>query len=179
MAVPEPTPESLPAQQDAIACIKQLLTKEGCSQTDIINACLDGVFNDLEMTKTSLFLLSKDKLILQNRMFRGIEENSPFRKYQIELAKAGLLKILLSKPQAIWINSSNFNKYQHMIPQSLLASIRSNSFMAMSLFIGSKPVGIIYADRSAVDNTVDDQRFIRFKNLISLTSKGLTLLSKK
>ena len=112
-------------------------------------------------------------------MFRGVEEESPFRKYKIELAKAGLLKILLNKPQAIWINSVNFKKYQHMIPTSLLASIMTNNFMAMSLFIGVKPIGIIYADRAGCAQAIDDSAFVQFKSLISLTSKALTLLAKK
>ena len=112
-------------------------------------------------------------------MSRGIQKDAAFKQYQIETSKAGLLKILLNKPQAIWINGISFKKYQKIIPPSLLASIMTTDFLAMSLFIGEKPVGIIYADRTDTIDKLDEKAFTEFKQLITLTSKALTVISKR
>ena len=135
--------------------------------------------HDLGASKVSLLLLSKDQQWLQNRMSIGIEQASPFRNYRIEYARSGLLKMLLTKPQAIWINKDSFKKYQKLIPQSLMAHIMTDQFLAMSLFIGSNPVGIVYVDRSDTATPIDQTLFSQFKQLITLASKALTLLSKK
>ena len=64
-------------------------------------------------------------------------------------------------------------------PRVLLASIMTDNFMAMSLFIGNQPIGIVYADQRQAKSKIDAELFSRFKQLISLTSKALTLLAKR
>ncbi len=164
---------------DVFERIKKMVKQADVSQSDILNACLKGLFEDIELSKVSLMLLSKDKQTLQNRMVIGIDQQSPFRRYKIALQQSGLLKLLMQKPQAIWINPNNIKKYQQLIPQSLQASIMTHDFLAMSLFIGNQPIGLVYADRSNTPQTLDPATFTRFKQLISLTSKALTLLSKR
>ena len=159
--------------------LKQLVKQPKVSQTDILNACLNGLHSDYSMSKVGLLLLSKDKKKLQNRISLGLEKGSPFRQFQIEVAKSGMLKILLNKPQSIWVNSSNFKKYQKIIPQSLLVNIKTTKFLAMSLFIGEKPIGIIYADRTGSTKEIDEKSFKQYQQLITLTSKALTFLAKK
>ncbi len=166
-------------KNDIFNRLKHLLKKPQTSQSEILNCCLNGLSRDFSLNKVSLLLLSKNKQKLQNRMSVGIEKEVPFKQYQIEVAKAGLLKMLLSKPQAIWIHKSNFKKYEHIIPKSLLASIMTPSFLAMSLFVGKKPIGIIYADRSETTIPIDEKDFTQFKQLISLTSKALTFLANR
>lgn len=173
------TVSSSEEQQDAFNKIKSMLKQAGASQSDLLNTCLNGLIHDTGLTRVSLLLLSKDKTWLQSRMALGFEHDSAFGKYRIELKKSGLLKILLNKPQAIWINSDSLKKYQNLLPESLMAAIMTNNFVSMSLFIGAKPIGLIYADRSNSHETIDQQVFTQFKQLITLTIKALTLLSKR
>ena len=171
--------QSSNVENDVFNRLKQLLKKPQTSQSEILNCCLNGLAKDFSLNKVSLLLLSKNKQKLQNRMSVGLEKENPFKQYQIDVAKAGLLKILLNKPQAIWVNKSNLKKYEHIIPKSLIASIMTSNFLAMSLFIGEKPIGIIYADRSETTIPIDDKDFTQFKQLISLTGKALTFLAKR
>ena len=178
------TKQSPPATEDTKSSdpyekIKQLVRQPRTTQSEILQACVNILKHDLGASKVSLLLLSKDQQWLQNRMSIGIEQASPFRNYRIEYARSGLLKMLLTKPQAIWINKDSFKKYQKLIPQSLMAHIMTDQFLAMSLFIGSNPVGIVYVDRSDTATPIDQTLFSQFKQLITLTSKALTLLSKK
>jgi len=164
---------------DIFTRMKGLLKQQSVTQSDLLSSCINGLSKEFSLSKVSLLLLSKDKQKLQNRMSLGYQKEAPFRNYQVEASRAGLLKILLNKPQAIWINTSNFTKYEKIIPQSLLASIMTNDFFAMSLFVDEKPVGIIYADRSDTTEELDQQTFTDFKQLITLTSKALSYLVKK
>lgn len=178
-AGPAPSLDQEPSNSDPFDPIKRLVRQPDASQSQLLQACVNILKHEFAVSKVSLLLLSKDQQWLQNRMSIGIDEASPFRNYRIELRRAGLLKMLLNKPQAIWINKDSFKKYQKLIPQSLIAHIMTDQFLAMSLFIGDNPVGIVYADRSDTAIPIDQALFTRFKQLVTLTSKALTLLSKK
>lgn len=159
--------------------IKSLLHQPSTKQSDVLKTCLQIVIRDFSMSRVSLLLLTPNKKGLSNRMSMGVEKDSPLNKFSIELDKSGLLRILLNKPQAVWINNDSLKKYHKLIPQSFLASTMTDNFLAMSLFMAEKPLGIVYTDRSRADDKISPEAFSQFKNLISVTSKALTLLSKR
>jgi len=159
--------------------IRHLLEQPDTSQSAILSNSLAGLIKDLQFKRASLLFLSRDKLSLQNRMSQGVPKQSSFHNYQTEVNHSGLLKILLKKPQAIWISPDNFEKYQKLIPPELLKSTDCHDFVAMSLFIGEKPIGIVYADRYNSTPEIDKHIFGQFKQLISLTSQALKMLSTK
>ena len=165
--------------EEILKKIRDLLKNPKSTQSQILNACIHGIHDHLGFTKVNLLLLSKDQITLQSRMNVGLNAESPLGHFKIEVSKAGLLKSLLSKPQAIWINSNTFKKYHKFIPQSFQASIRTNNFVAMSLFINDKPIGIIYADYSESSTSLNQELFNQFKTTIATSSKALTFIAKR
>jgi HD-like signal output (HDOD) protein len=158
--------------------IRALLKTPKTTQSQILNACIHGLHDELGFSRVSLILLSKDRENLQSRMNIGLSPESPLRHFKIEVSKAGLLKALLSKPQAIWINANTFAKYHKMIPQSFLASSMTNNFLAMSLFINDKAIGIIYVDHSNSSKELNKELFNQFKHSVATCGKALTFLAK-
>lgn len=163
----------------AINRIKQLLKHDASNQSQILHACIEGLSQDLKLERVALFLLSRDKTTLQNRMATGMAKESPLRQLQMPVAQAGLFKILLKKPQAILIHPANHKKYAALIPARLQACSQAREFMAMSLFIGDKPVAVIYADRQGAPSPLQESDFRRFKQLVSFCSKALSFMQKK
>ena len=53
------------------------------------------------------------------------------------------------------------------------AEFRSDSFCAMSIFVGSKPIGLIVADRSGA-GALSERHYRNFKQICLLTSQALT-----
>jgi hypothetical protein len=174
---PDHPPE--PSLHAAVRAIKALIKDPSTTQSKVLRRCVDTLHHDLAFSRVSLLLLNRQQDTLLSRMVAGIDDNAPLHDYQIQLAQAGLFKILLSKPQAVWINRHTFNKYQKYIPPSLIAAAMTNDFFAMSLFIGSKPVGVVYADRSGSSEHLSDESFNEFKQLILFSGKALTLVAKR
>ena len=171
--------EALASFNRATSSIRDMIKNPESTQSAVVNACLKGLFQEMRLARVSLLMLSADKNQLQNRLSLGLDKESGFRQFGIEVERAGLLKVLMQKPQAIWITPDSLKKYQKMLPATLLASIMTDNFMAMSLFIGNQPIGIVYADQRQAKSKIDAELFSRFKQLISLTSKALTLLAKR
>ena len=178
-APPAKTPPRPQPLQHALQAIRDLADKADSTQSALVNACLKGLNQDLKLARVCLLILSADNTQIQNRMSLGLEADSSFRQFSIALDRSGLLKILLQKPQAIWINRGNLEKYHKLLPPGMMASVMTDSFVAMSLFIGSRPIGIVYADQRQAAQPLDGESFAQFKHLISLTSKALTMKAKR
>jgi len=174
--------ENQPQQDNicrAISRSKKLLGQSAITQSQILQACIEGLAYDLEFSRVALFLLSRDKATLQIRMALGIEKASPLRQLQLKTQQAGLFKILLNKPQAIRLHPQNFEKYASLIPPRLLATSQTRDFVAMSLFINDKPVAVIYADQQGKSASISQAEFNHFKQTVSFCSKALAFLQKK
>ncbi len=159
--------------------LKQQLQRPDLSQMELLQFCIHSLQQDLGLSRLSVMLLSKDNQWIQQRLALGFGNDSPLAKFRIETERSGIFKMLLQQPQSLLINDGNLKKYQKLIPQRFLASIMTTNFMAMSLFIGNKPVAIIYADRSTDNQGISVAHYQKFKHSIGLTSKALTLLAKR
>ena len=145
----------------------------------LLDLCLRSLHQDLDFSRVCVMLISRDKCWLQMRRVVGIDDSSALANFRIETERAGLFKLLLQRPQGVLIDAGNITKYQKLIPQRFLASIMTNNFVAMSLFIGNRPIAIIYADRSSQQQKISAAQYQQFKQTIGLTSKALTLLAKR
>ena len=159
--------------------IKALLQSPKTSQSVIINLLLDHLHKDMGFSRVVLMTVSKDKNTLQARKGKGLDDASSFLKLQLPIANAGLLKSLLQKPQALCLNTSSYRKYESSLPGIFKATCLCDNFALMSLFIGNKPIGLIYCDRSVSGEAIDKTTYSEFKTSIMTTSKALTVLAKR
>lgn len=175
----QPQKQAASSLKEVVEEIKQLLKQPDTSQTQIITRCLHGLHERVGMSRVSLMLLSKDNKTVHCRINLGFEPGSKIKNLQFKLADAGLFKALLQKGQAVHINKHSFEKYRKLIPSSLIAQVSTNDFVAMPLFIEERPIGLVYADIKKAPEELTSNKFSQFKQLISLTTKALTILQKK
>ena len=158
--------------------LQALLHEPDSTQSQLLQACLRGLQEELGFSRVSLFLLSRDRKMLQNRLTLGLDEQAPIRRYAVDTTRAGLLARLLEKPQAVHVHPANWTKFEALIPPSLLARLDTRDFVAMSVFIGDKPIGIMLADRKG-RGEIEADDFRLFKQLVGLCNKALTLLARR
>lgn len=159
--------------------IKALLKVPGANQSSVLGLLLSGLQQDAGFSCTALMLLNREKTKLVMRSGKGIESGSAMSKLQIEVKQSGILGTLLQKPQALNVTSGSFKKYQSMLPGQFKAACMCDNFVIMSIFIGTKPVGIIYGDRQKIERPIDEQSYQLFKSSVMTASKALTFLVKR
>ena len=177
-AAPPPVRKPPPRGSATRDRLQQLLRKPETTQSQLLQACLQGLHEELGFTRVSLFLLSRDRRLLQNRLAIGLDPQAPLRRYAVDTERAGLLQRLMEKPQALHLTPANWTKYERLIPVSLLARLDNQDLVLMSLFIADKPIGLILADRKG-SSPIADEDFAVFKQVVSLCSKALTLLARR
>ena len=158
--------------------IRALLATRQPTQAQLLDLLLAHLNHDLHLTRVALMLLSRDGKKIGTRAGKGIDQHSPIRTLVVDLGRASMLKTLLSKPQAVWVQSENYNQYEAALPVKFKAAFLHENFYLMSLFIDKRPMGLIYADRSLGVNPLDKVTYIKFKSAIMLTSKALAYLAK-
>ncbi len=154
--------------------LQYLLKRKDSTQAQLLQACLQGLKEELGFSRISLFLLSRDRKMLLNRLSLGLDEQAPLRRYGVDTARAGLLRRLLEKRLAVQVTPQNWPRYEKLIPPSLLARLDTRDFVAMSVFIADKPIGVVLADRKGA-GSICEEDFRLFKQIVNLCTQALTL----
>ena len=158
--------------------IRALLKTQKPTQAQLLDLLLGHLHDDLHLTRVALMLLSRDGSKLGTRAGKGIDQHSPIRSLVIDVGKKSLLKSLMSKSQALWVEPDSYKNYEAALPARFKAAFLHESFYLMSLHVGSRPVGLFYADRSLGVNPLDKVTYIKFKSAILLTGKALSHLAQ-
>ena len=159
--------------------LKILLKSSRVTQAQLLDLLLTHLHDDLHLSRVVLLLLSADRTKLGTRAGKGLDEHSAVRKLVVDVSKANLLRSLLGKQQGIWIDPAGYGKYEAALPAKFKAAFLHEHFYLMSLFVGSRPIGLIFADRAQAVTQLDKATYVRFKSAIILTSKALTLLARR
>ena len=108
----------------------------------------------------------------------GTEYEPEFNHLRFEADPASLFSVLMRKPSAVWLKEDNLGKYWSHVPVGLRNLLETPSFMAMSVFIGDKPFGLLYADRRNAGCHLDARSFETFKRLVTLITRRLEQLPR-
>ncbi len=159
--------------------IRSLLETNGATQARLLDLLMTHLHNELHLSRVVLLLVSRDRKHLGTRAGKGIDEHSPVRRLVVDLERESLLKSLLAKPQSIWVEPSTYPRFEAALPKRFREAFLHENFFLMSLFVGTRPVGLIFADRAPGVPPVDKALYLRFKSAILLTAKALSRLARR
>jgi len=138
---------------------------------------LKGLHTGLGLSRIIFAMITPDGLRVKSRFTLGITADDPLRHFEFELASKDLFSQLMGKMQGVWLNEGNRQKLWPMIHPKLQAMLGDGDFYTMSLYNGSKPLGLIYADRGkgGGGNTcdLDPLSYTDFKMLCLQAARGL------
>jgi hypothetical protein len=118
-------------------------------------------------------MVTPDGERVKTRFSLGIPGGDPLRHFEFPTTSKDLFGQLMGKMQGVWINEGNRAKLWPMVDPKLQKLIGEGDFYAMSLFNGSKPVGLIFADRGQGDCGLDPLTYTDFKMLCLQAARGL------
>lgn len=143
---------------------------------ELISHVLKGMHDGIGLNRVVFARLDTDNKLLKAEKIIGVDNDPLFSRFEIKLEPANLFSRLLEKSQAVLINNQNREKFWPLVPTEFKKLINTNSFMAMSIFVADKPVGLIYADRRNSACQMDTQAYKYFKTVCKHASKVLQRL---
>lgn len=187
VAVDEQTNEAAPVhfclmpQQDIYQDVENRIRKFSniSNVYELLELAMHGYHEGLGLNRVVFAMLSKDRTQLQARHLAGTDNDPMFSQFAIQLEPANLFTHIMKKQQSVWINDENRQRFFPLVPTEVRRLIKTDSFMASSIFAKDKSVGLIYADRHLGDSHLDSHAYDRFKRLSRLVAAAIEYLSSK
>lgn len=136
---------------------------------DLFKAVTEGI----GLNRAALNIVSvKDKTVKVIRT-EGFESGHPLTSSSHQLASNSLFLRLYEKNSCMMVNESNRMRIKSMLPGSYSQHISDSNYLLMSIFVGNKPIAVVYADREGEAGGAQDFHHEKFKQLCAAT--GLCL----
>ncbi|UXY14300.1 HDOD domain-containing protein [Chitiniphilus purpureus] len=151
-------PASAPLRPDPLAQRLQALHlagRQGVPANQIVSLVVRALAEGLTMRRIALILLTQDGRLLRTRFTHGAVQDDPLCRLELALDPPTLFSQLLQKPQCVWLRGDKRREWAALLPEHLTTQIGGADFCAMSLFVGDKPLGVLFADRSVEAPLVD------------------------
>ena len=97
----------------------------------------------------------------------------PSEAIEVHLAQGHLFFHLMEKPQAVCIHDGNRKANWQLVPADFQKLIGTNSFMAMSIFVGNQAYGLFYADRHTSACQIDNTSYAYFKKICGMVMQSI------
>ncbi|QDQ25221.1 hypothetical protein FNU76_02005 [Chitinimonas arctica] len=138
----------------------------------IMNLSIRAQAEGLGMKRIVFGLLMAGHNLLKTRYVVGAADDDPLRSLQVDLTAPHLFTRLMLKPQSIWLKPGNRAQFEALLPRGVRQAVGEGDFVAMSLFVDDKPVGLFYADNHG--GPLTEAQYNGFKQVCQLTGQCLT-----
>jgi HD-like signal output (HDOD) protein len=145
---------------------------------ELISFILKGMHDGIGLNRVLFATINHDNKTLQPEKIIGAASDPVFNRFEISLKTPNLFTRLLEKTQAVLIKDSNRTKFWPMVPVEVQKIIGTNSFVAMSIVLDNKPIGLFYADRHSSACQLDDRSYHYFKTICNHTAQAMSKLTR-
>jgi len=141
---------------------------------NIIRTVIHGMHDGIGLNRVVFAMINKDRTHLVARYMVGTDNDPLFNRFKLGLKSPHLFTRMLEKPQSIWINDDNRKSFWPLVPNAVKNLIKTDSFLARSIHINGKAIGLFYADRCSPSCSLDDLSYNRFRNVCQIAEQQLS-----
>ena len=140
---PEPTHSAKPNLHETMADVMRRIRRESGA------------------TRVMFAMIDRERRHLKCRIALGGTAEDALRRLDVRLDERNLFSLLMSRPQSVWLNRGNARKYQAYLSRDLRAVFGPEGAFMMSIHVGDRPLGLLYADGSGLS----DSGYSHFRSL--------------
>ena len=138
-----------------------------------ITRALTEIQQSLGLQRAMFAMLNSEKTLLKARLVSETASDHPLKGFSVDLTSPNLFGTLMQKPQAIALTPRNIERYRAMIPPAVAQMVGENGFIAMSVFLRNKAVGLFYADNGAAEAASGRQ----YENFKAICQRAIRVLA--
>jgi len=146
----------------------------GAGLKRILDWTLEGMHDGIGLNRVVFAMFNQDRSQLVARHIAGTDNDPHFNRFTIDLEAGNLFTRLLEKPQAVWVNEKNHDRFWPLLPQAFRNHIATDSLFLLSIFVNGRAIGIFYADRHTQACSLDSRSYHNFKRLGLAAARALT-----
>jgi len=143
----------------------------------VLERFTDTLRDDLGFDRVVFALLSADHGTLRGRFFRGVAADAALRRFVFQRDGGNLFGRLLERPAAVWVHAGVSERLAALLTPALRQVVEVDEFVAQSIFVHNRPIGICYADRRDSRQPLGDEAYTGFRRHCAELAAHLTRLS--
>ena len=140
---------------------------------------LEGLHRGLGLNRVVYAAFDPDRRTLTAEQLVGTDFEPGFNRFNLALDRDGLFARLMAAPGAVWLNATNRAELSDQVPLDVKTLTRVEDFMARSVWVEGRLVGLVYADRRSTDCALDARTYQGFQRLSTLAETALERLASK
>ncbi|SFD70540.1 HDOD domain-containing protein [Thiohalospira halophila DSM 15071] len=144
---------------------------------DAMHLVLEGLHHHVGLERVVFAMLNPDRSALRARATLGGHGTEELARESLAMEPPHLFSKLMEEPRALWCNPDNAEELAPYLPQALAGKLDTKNFMAMSVFVHDRPVGLFYGDCAGQDCRLDVEQYTLFRQLCDRAALAMTELS--
>lgn len=166
----------LAPQPDVYGRVEQRLASLDREQHDaIIESFIFALHRGLGLNRVIYARLERDPFpMLIAEAVIGTDYEPEFNRFKLSLEGGHLFSRLMAKPMAFRLKGRNQKAAWDLVPTEIHNLIGTDQFLACSIFVHGRAVGLVYADRRYPSCEIDESTFDRFKQICRMAVKALS-----
>jgi HD-like signal output (HDOD) protein len=141
----------------------------------LMRLALEGLHGGAGMDRAFFAMLSPDRNLLRARYAAGGDREALLEGCRIPVGNGArnLFGVLLQTGKAVWVDAARRDRLGPLIGADIDRWAAGAPFFAMPIYVRSRPVGLLYADRSDSGRALDDEAFTSFRFFGDQIAAGL------
>lgn len=148
------------------------------SASSLMTQMVEQMHVGLKLDRAAIYVFTKDKKRLKSYCTAGIEKTDPLKRFETQIIKGTIFKVLYDKPSALWLKPSARKEVADLVPMNFKQCSQRDEGLFASVFVRSKPVAILYADQEQ-GYSINEVQFRYFKLATKALESALVMLGNQ
>ena len=135
----------------------------------------EGIYRGIGMDNVFFALLSPDRQFLNVRFVLGQTASTQLLQHQIRIVEGHIIERCLADNQALWYRADE----GYLLEEEISRLCNDSDFFMRSITIGSRAIGLFYADRAPSKRDFQNAEFSAFKQFCQQANLGLAFLKQR
>tara|TARA_R100000306_G_C4382305_1_gene146330 strand:+ start:2842 stop:4782 length:1941 start_codon:yes stop_codon:yes gene_type:complete len=146
---------------------------------DLMQTTISCVVDGIGLEACLVSLMTADRTAVKAFFTTPLPARETLEGRQLRLEDFPLFSKLMRKPASIWVSPESSPRIKAHLTEEFSSLFQVQEFFASSCFVGTRPVGLIYADNGFQSGPMTTFEYESFKELCNATSQVVYNLAQR
>ena len=166
-----------------LSILRELATmiQENVDANTLFQTVVEGVHRAIGFERVALLLIDPKKKLLLAKYALG-EEGASWRdsmQFSIRGEQDNLFSYCLHSRQLLWMRRDKPGQLKHLIEFGAHNAFDPGNLVMAALYAGSRQVGLLFADRGANGDAIEQEQYESFCHFAQQANIGLSMLAER
>lgn len=145
----------------------------------ILHIAQEGMHRGIGLDRVLVAILSSDRMRIKTKFVLEVTPTRLGDNFSFHLVSdsCGLLSRVLKKQESIWVGDTDNPQHKRLLSPALIHRFGSQEFFMAPILVGTREIGVFYADRQTTKRSLGRREFEAFQHFATLSGLCLELVT--